>query len=131
MIITVTMNPAIDKTVEIEKFVCRGLNRIRKVEYDAGGKGINVAKVSSALGESVVALGFMGGASGNFAKKQLEELGIATSFTVIERETRTNVNISDENGISGEILEEGPEVSAEEEKQFFANLRKIWYTIFD
>ena len=38
MIITVTMNPAIDKTVEIEQLVPNGLNRIQKVEYDAGGK---------------------------------------------------------------------------------------------
>ena len=42
MIITVTMNPAIDKTVEIDALKPGGLNRIRKVEYDAGGKGINV-----------------------------------------------------------------------------------------
>ena len=40
VIVTVTMNPAIDKTVEVDELVCRGLNRIRKVEYDAGGKGI-------------------------------------------------------------------------------------------
>ena len=42
MIVTVTMNPAIDKTVEISKLICGGLNRIQSVEYDAGGKGINV-----------------------------------------------------------------------------------------
>lgn len=46
MIITVTMNPAIDKTVEIEQLVPNGLNRIQKVEYDAGGKGINVSKTN-------------------------------------------------------------------------------------
>ena len=43
MIVTVTMNPAIDKTVEIERLRHGGLNRIQKVEYDAGGKGINVS----------------------------------------------------------------------------------------
>ncbi|MDY2595356.1 MAG: 1-phosphofructokinase, partial [Oliverpabstia sp.] len=44
MIVTVTMNPAIDKTVEIGRLQHGGLNRIQKVEYDAGGKGINVSK---------------------------------------------------------------------------------------
>ena len=45
MIITVTMNPAIDKTVEVDKFQPYALNRIRRIEYDVGGKGINVSKV--------------------------------------------------------------------------------------
>ena len=44
MIVTVTMNPAIDKTVDIDRLQHGGLNRIQKVEYDAGGKGINVSK---------------------------------------------------------------------------------------
>lgn len=50
MIITVTMNPAIDKTVEIDSLIQGGLNRISKVEYDAGGKGINVSKTIRELG---------------------------------------------------------------------------------
>ena len=45
MIITVTMNPAIDKTVEVDKFQPYALNRIRRIEYDVGGKGINVSIV--------------------------------------------------------------------------------------
>ena len=50
MIITVTMNPAIDKTVEIEAFVHGGLNRITNITVDAGGKGINVSRVLNNLG---------------------------------------------------------------------------------
>lgn len=50
VIITVTMNPAIDKTVEIDCLQQGGLNRISKVEYDAGGKGINVSKTIFELG---------------------------------------------------------------------------------
>ena len=56
MIITVTMNPAIDKTVEIEQLVPNGLNRIQKVEYDAGGKGINVSKTIHELGGESLAM---------------------------------------------------------------------------
>ena len=61
MIITVTMNPAIDKTVEIDALKPGGLNRIRKVEYDAGGKGINVSKTIHELGGESIATGFLGG----------------------------------------------------------------------
>ncbi len=64
MIITVTMNPAIDKTVEIDKLLPGGLNRIKKVEYDAGGKGINVSKTIRELGGKSIATGFLGGNGG-------------------------------------------------------------------
>lgn len=57
MIITVTMNPAIDKTVEVDKFQPYALNRIRRIEYDAGGKGINVSKTIHALGGESLAMG--------------------------------------------------------------------------
>ena len=55
VIITVTMNPAIDKTVEIDCLQQGGLNRISKVEYDAGGKGINVSKTIFELGGKSIA----------------------------------------------------------------------------
>ena len=55
MVVTVTMNPAIDKTVEIDELLPGGLNRIQKVEYDAGGKGINVSKTIHELGGKSIA----------------------------------------------------------------------------
>ncbi len=64
MIVTVTMNPAIDKTIDIDKLQHGGLNRIQKVEYDAGGKGINVSKTIRELGGKSIAAGFLGGNAG-------------------------------------------------------------------
>ena len=64
MIVTVTMNPAIDKTVDIDALERGGLNRIQKVEYDAGGKGINVSKTIRELGGTSIAAGFLGGNAG-------------------------------------------------------------------
>ena len=61
MIVTVTMNPAIDKTVDIDALERGGLNRIQHVELDAGGKGINVSKTIHALGGKSVATGFIAG----------------------------------------------------------------------
>ena len=61
MIVTVTMNPAIDKTIEIDRLNRGNLNRIEKIEYDAGGKGINVSKTIHELGGESIATGFLGG----------------------------------------------------------------------
>ena len=58
MIITVTMNPAIDKTVDIEELKKGCINRLEQVIYDAGGKGINVSKTIKELGGSSIATGF-------------------------------------------------------------------------
>ena len=85
MIITVTMNPAIDKTVDIEKLQPGGLNRIQRVEYDAGGKGINVSKTIRELGGSSIAAGFLGGNAGRtierFCRKK-ESSMILSGWTV-------------------------------------------------
>ena len=69
MIVTVTMNPAIDKTVEIGCLQQGGLNRISKVEYDAGGKGINVSKTIYELGGRSIATGFLAGNAGRTIKR--------------------------------------------------------------
>ena len=68
MIITVTMNPAIDKTVEIDTLHPGGLNRITKVRYDAGGKGINVSKTLRELGCESIATGFLCGSTGRITE---------------------------------------------------------------
>ena len=80
MIVTVTMNPAIDKTVDIDRLQHGGLNRIQKVEYDAGGKGINVSKTIQELGGTSVATGFLGGNAGRTIESVLNEKGIGNDF---------------------------------------------------
>ena len=61
MIYTVTLNPALDKTVEIPSFTTDGVNRITSIRTDPGGKGINVSKVVAALGSTSRVLGILGG----------------------------------------------------------------------
>lgn len=75
MIVTVTMNPAIDKTVDIGEFIYGGLNRVTSVESDPGGKGINVSKTIKYLGGESIATGFIGGNGGNIIENSLKELG--------------------------------------------------------
>ena len=98
MIVTVTMNPAIDKTVDITRLEKGDLNRIKRVEMDAGGKGVNVSKTIRALGGDSIATGFIGGNSGIIIKNVLSELGITTDFVMVEGETRTNLKVVEEKG---------------------------------
>ncbi|NNJ30404.1 1-phosphofructokinase [Lacrimispora defluvii] len=114
MIVTVTMNPAIDKTVDIGKFERGDLNRIKRVEIDAGGKGINVSKTIRELGGESIATGFVGGTSGTIIKQVLTDLGLRTDFVEVKGETRTNLKVVEETGEVTELNEPGPEVTKEQ-----------------
>lgn len=114
MIVTVTMNPAIDKTVEIDSLQPGGLNRIKKVEYDAGGKGINVSKTIRELNGSSIATGFLGGNAGKTIENVLNEKNIQNDFLWVEGETRTNTKVFEENGAVTELNEPGPRISEEQ-----------------
>lgn len=118
MILTVTANPAIDRVYFVKDFVMGEVRRPVGMTYSAGGKGLNVARVAKILDAKVGAMGFVGGYNGEFIKKEVEKLGILNEFTQIEGETRNCINISDENGVSGEILEQGPVISDEEAARF-------------
>lgn len=122
MIITVTMNPAIDKTVEIDQLLPGGLNRIRKVEYDAGGKGINVSKTIRELGGTSIATGFLGGNAGKTIQSVLDEKEIGNDFIQVDGETRTNTKVFEKNGAVTELNEPGPVIS---EDQIHALLQKL------
>lgn len=122
MIVTVTMNPAIDKTVEIGYLQQGGLNRISKVEYDAGGKGINVSKTICELGGKSIAIGFLAGNAGRTIKNVLDEKGIQNDFVWIKGETRTNTKVFEENGMVTELNEPGAVPSADELKELIDKL---------
>ena len=122
MIITVTMNPAIDKTVEVDKFQPYALNRIRRIEYDAGGKGINVSKTIHALGGESLAMGFLGGNTGKTIENVLNARNIRHDFIYVDGDTRTNTKIFDCVGGVTELNEPGPAIT---EKQIEALIQKI------
>jgi 1-phosphofructokinase family hexose kinase len=123
MIITVTLNAAIDRTVAVPNF--RLGNRHRAVESRtvAGGKGINVARALKLLGRPVIATGFAGGPTGNRLLEQLRGEAVLTDFTRIAAETRINLAVIDPtSGEQTEINERGPAVSPEEVERFVARL---------
>ena len=123
MILTVTLNAAIDRTVAVPSF--RQGHRHRAVEAStvAGGKGINVARALKILGRPVIATGLAGGPTGARLMERLAEESILTDFTWIGGESRTNLAVVDPtNGEQTEINERGPEVSADETERFLEKL---------
>lgn len=92
-VLTVTLNPALDKTLIVQKLEAGGLNRVVETRTDAGGKGINAARVLKRFGVDVIATGFIAGENGEKILKLLEDEKITSSFFNVTGETRTNLKI--------------------------------------
>jgi len=126
MILTVTLNPTVDKAYEVEKLVLGEVARVQEKRQTAAGKGIQVAKVVKLLGEDVSATGFIGGHNGEFVKEFLEKAGILTKFIQVEEETRTCVNVKDlSTGRITELLEQGGAVPNEKQEEFLDSYKKL------
>ena len=115
MIVTVTLNAAIDRTLTVPNFQRGQRHRASAGVTLAGGKGINVARALKALGVPVVATGFVGGATGIRIVEELTAEAILNDFVRIEGESRTSTAVVDPTGETyTEINEWGPAVSTEE-----------------
>ena len=123
MILTVTLNAAIDRTVAVPNFRLGHRHRAVESRTVAGGKGINVARALSLLGRPVIATGFVGGPTGSRVLEELREESVLTDFTRIASETRINLAVIDPtSGEQTEINERGPAVSPEEVKRLFERI---------
>jgi len=128
MILTVSLNPAVDKTCELVSLQPGRVNRFTRSSTVAGGKGINVTKVLRQFHMPVMAAGFLGGSGGRLIEAAMEKLGVECHFTKIKGETRTNVNVLAADGTVTELLEPGPMISQKElgdfRKQFLGCLER-------
>lgn len=118
MILTVTLNPAVDKTYTTGEVIIGHVNRMRSAMNIAGGKGVNVTKILCQYGQSVCATGFLGGYAGHFIEDALKEKRVECRFEWVDGETRSNINILADNGYVTEILEPGPEIDETSLKKF-------------
>ena len=119
MIITVTLNAAIDKSLSVPSFRLGQRHRTVERRALAGGKGVNVARMLKTLGQPVIATGFQGGPTGTQIVAQLGEESILHDFVRIREESRTNTSVLDPTtGEQTEINEQGPRVEPDEIEQF-------------
>lgn len=119
MVATITLNPAVDKTLTASRVIMGAVNRMDSATNIEGGKGINVAKVLRQYDVDVKTLGFIGGYSGEMIKDAVRNMGAIPSFTKVSGDTRTSVNLITEDGYITEFLEPGPMISDEELESFF------------
>ena len=124
MIYTVTLNPALDKTVEIPHFTLDAVNRIAALRTDPGGKGINVSKVIAKLGGTSRAAGLLAGQTGRTLAAQLSALGLYCDFSYADAGgTRCNLKVIDPaNHTNTDINEPGPTVTPAELDALLAKL---------
>ncbi len=126
MILTVTLNAAIDKRYVVEGFRSGAVNRVKECVSTPGGKGLNVSKSAAIAGASVTATGFLGGHAGAYIEAALSPFGIETAFYHINQESRSCINIWDEvNQEQTEFLEPGFTVSESEFKGFMAQYKEL------
>lgn len=125
MILTVSCNPAIDKTYNTSNVMIGQINRMRDLVSIPGGKAVNVTKVLRQFNAHVTATGFVGGYTGEFIEEELRNMGVNTSFTTIRGLTRSNMNIIGDDGYVTEILEPGPKILSFEREDFMDRFREL------
>ena len=123
MIYTLTLHPSIDYVLKIDKFSDGETLRSNTEEKYPGGKGIMVSKLLKNLGEKSVNIGFLGGFTGDFIRKKLNDLEIEEDFTNIEDDSRINVKLKYET--ETEINAQGPQITEEEIEEFLNYLDQL------
>jgi 1-phosphofructokinase len=119
MIITVTLNAALDKTLDVPSFTPGRRHRTVDQKTMPGGKGVNIARAIKRLGQPVIATGLAGGSTGTRVVEALNDEAILNSFVRIREESRTNTAVLDPtNNVHTEINERGPAVSPKELELF-------------
>ncbi len=108
MILTVTLNPALDVTYLLDRITPGASHRVQQVTEQAGGKGINVSRVLQQMGIDTKATGVLGGSTGRTVAQDLANARIAHSFLTGPAETRRSTTIVERDGTATVLNEPGP-----------------------
>jgi 1-phosphofructokinase family hexose kinase len=126
MIYTLTLNPALDKQFLVNTIEFNQVLRTDIVQTDFGGKGFNVSRMLKALGSESVALGLIGGKTGETLTDGLAHLGIHTDFVRVSEETRTNISIVPQDHSQYiKVNEPGPVIQADEINNLVAKIAAL------
>ena len=125
MILCLGPTPAVQRVMVFRRLFLDGVNRATTTIDGAGGKSVNVAKVLYALGESPLAMGFLGGARGTWLLSHLAQRGITMEFVPVPAETRQCLTALDEgSGTASELVEESRPVEAAEYERLLSLFRE-------
>ena len=126
MIYTVTLNPALDRAIAVERLLENDTTRVLSEKLYSAGKGIDVSRVIRELEGQSIALGLVGGYDGLQLEGLLINAGVMTNFTKISGETRTNIILKEKaTGHQFAISAAGPEVNPAEVGQFYQDVLQI------
>jgi 1-phosphofructokinase family hexose kinase len=133
MIITLTPNPSVDRTLKIARLRFNENLRTHDARVDWGGKGFNVSRALRILDQETLALAWVGGGTGKMLEDGLQDLGIRTDFVWVSEDTRTNTLAQED---AGEwyirLIEPGPHIPEDaiqallEKADAYANANDIW-----
>lgn len=126
MIYTLTLNPAIDRELTVEKVEYDAVLSAIRARVDIGGKGFNVSRLLKSMGRTNTALGFIGGRTGDRLLHGLQDLDIQTDFVSISGETRTNISIvTEKHDHYIKVNEKGPLVDEPKQRELLDKIASI------
>ncbi|CAN5171494.1 1-phosphofructokinase [soil metagenome] len=114
MIVTVTLNPSLDRTLEVERLERGAVLRTSGPTLQAGGKGVNVTRALTVNGFPSVAVLPVGGSEGAELGGLLESAGVSARYVPVQGRTRSNITIAESDGTITKLNEPGPVLAADE-----------------
>ncbi len=124
-VLTVTLNPALDLTVQLPALRLGEVNRSDNLQVHAAGKGLNVAQVLADLGHQLTVTGFLGEANAQPFEQLFAARGFADEFVRVAGETRSNIKLAEADGRITDINGPGLEVGAAQRDELLARLERL------
>ncbi|WP_312360059.1 1-phosphofructokinase [Stutzerimonas balearica] len=124
-VLTVTLNPALDLTVQLPVLRLGEVNRSDNLQVHAAGKGLNVAQVLADLGHQLTVTGFLGEANAQPFEQLFSARGFADEFVRVAGETRSNIKLAEADGRITDINGPGLEVGAAQRDELLARLERL------
>src|SRR5580704_11327322 len=114
LILTVTINPSVDRNIEVDRLVFEDRAYILSRRDSAGGRGMNASRVLDSFGAKTLAIVTSGGVNGQRLEKLAAKSGFPVKAVPIHNETRVNLTITDKQGLAIRLSERGPKIKPEE-----------------
>ncbi|WP_447507420.1 1-phosphofructokinase [Acinetobacter lactucae] len=124
-VLTITLNPAIDVTIQLKELQIGQVNRQESVEIHAAGKGLNIAQVLKDLGHEVIVTGFLGTTNKQIFDEHFKKAQFQPEFIYVEGETRQNIKIAEDSGRMTDLNGKGFLVSELDKKNLFQKIEMI------